>query len=77
MSLVLALVNLLPVLPLDGGRAMEAVAYQRPGVLCAVHKLTLGALTLCGAWCLLAGWGWAPLLFAFWLITAPKLRSGL
>ena len=71
MSAVLTAVNLLPVLPLDGGRALAAV----PGsgrVLAAVRIAVLAALSAFGVRCAVCGFGAAPLLLAIWLILLPE-----
>lgn len=76
MSFLLTAVNLLPVLPLDGGRALSAVLGQYPRkarLLRGVRFVVLALLVLFGLFCLSAGWGCAPLLFALWLLLAPSL----
>lgn len=75
MSLVLAAVNLLPVLPLDGGCALAYVVRQYRGgdrLMRAVRILVLLLLTVLGIYCAAARWGFAPLLLAFWLLVVPS-----
>ena len=75
MSFVLTAVNLLPVLPLDGGRALSAVLRHSPArasLMRSVRFAVLAALALFGTACLAAGWGCAPLLLALWLLVVPS-----
>lgn len=74
MSAVLSLVNLLPVLPLDGGRALAAALDRfacADAVQSAVRALVLAVGVGSGVWCAAKGLGFAPLLFAFWLLVLP------
>lgn len=75
MSLVLTAVNLLPVLPLDGGRALACALHRcRRGtdLMGTVRLAVLMLLLACGVCCAAAGWGFAPLLFVFWLLLTPS-----
>lgn len=75
MSAVLTAVNLLPVLPLDGGRALRALlggGKRAARVMAALRVVLCLCLTALGALCLLRGLGGAPLLLAFWLLLLPK-----
>lgn len=74
MSFVLTAVNLLPVLPLDGGRVLCAVVMPlRFGarLMRLLRVSVITGLALLGAYCLFAGWGGAPLLSAIWLAVVP------
>ena len=74
MSAVLTAVNLLPVLPLDGGRALFALlsaeSFART-LMRAVRIGTIAVLYLIGAYCAFKGKGPALLLFALWLTAVP------
>lgn len=75
MSAVLTAVNLLPVLPLDGGRALAALLGSgrlAARVLAAMRIVTLAALAAFGVRCAVCGFGAAPLLLAIWLILLPE-----
>jgi Zn-dependent protease len=75
MSFVLTVVNLLPVLPLDGGRALACVLRRFRGgarMMAVVRRAVLLLLLVCGIYCAAAGWGFAPLLLAFWLGVVPS-----
>ena len=79
-SLVLSLVNLLPVLPMDGGRALLALVGSLPfgDTLMRVLRLSMiAALAAIGAVCVARGYGAAPLLLAVWLLAAPSCLTGL
>ena len=74
MSAVLTAVNLLPLLPLDGGRALCALVYQTRNaqvILRLTRFLVLAGLACFGVYAAVCGWGAAPILFAFWLFIAP------
>ena len=80
MSLVLSIVNLLPVLPLDGGRALLALVGSLPfgNTLARILRLSvIAALAAVGAVCFERGYGAAPLLLAVWLLAAPSRLTGL
>ena len=74
MSAVLTAVNLLPVLPLDGGRALFALlsgcSFART-MMRAVRIGTIVVLYLIGAYCAFKGMGPALLIFALWLTAVP------
>ncbi len=59
-NLSLALFNLLPALPLDGGRVLQAYLWRRRGDR---HEATMSAAKL-GRWL-----GWAIVAFGFWELT--------
>lgn len=74
MSAVLTMVNLLPILPLDGGRALRALLGGRERgehLMRRIRGLLLAALALFGGFCAVKGWGLAPVGFALWLMLAP------
>ena len=74
MSFVLTAVNLLPVLPLDGGRALYAVVMPFPHgarIVRCVRVVAAAGLFAVGVLCAVRGWGLAPLLFAVWLLLVP------
>ena len=75
MSSVLTVVNLLPVLPLDGGRLLKAFTASHVGILRAVRFVVLVLLFSTGFICLYLGYGLAPLLFALWLLVLPNEAS--
>jgi Zn-dependent protease len=80
MSAVLTAVNLLPLLPLDGGRAMHAVfsdCAHAEMLMKRIRFCFLALLLLCGGYGTAAGWGPALLLFALWLAIVPEAPTAL
>lgn len=72
-SLCLSAFNLLPVLPLDGGRILLALAGQRASR--RVGEATATALVLAGLVLLLRGGGPAPLAAGMWLLFQARKRA--
>ena len=80
MSAVLTAVNLLPLLPLDGGRALHAVfsdCAHAEMLMKRIRFCFLALLLLCGGYGTAAGWGPALLLFALWLAIVPEAPTAL
>ena len=73
LSLCLSAWNLLPVLPLDGGRVLLALAGER--LSRRVGELTATALLLGGLVLLYRGGGPAPLAAGIWLLYQARKRS--
>lgn len=82
-SLLLSLFNLLPILPLDGGRvfsilAAELLGGRRGDALTKAVSLTLAtALLMGGTFLMWRGEGTAPTLAALWLLLAQPDKSAL
>lgn len=82
-SLLLSLFNLLPALPLDGGRIVYAFSgiFLREAAavrLCNILGLaTGGVLLLCGVWLMLNGYGLAMALAAVWLLAYVGFENQL
>lgn len=74
LSLLLSAFNLLPILPLDGGRLFQllcirALGRERGLRFSARSSRSFAVMTLvAGVWCLLRSAGSAPLLAAIWLL---------
>lgn len=66
-SLFLSLMNLLPILPLDGGRALFAVLQDRT-LLLAFGSIAAVAVILAGLYAFKNGYGLGLLLFGLWLM---------
>lgn len=82
-SLLLSLFNLLPILPLDGGRVFlilvsELLGERRGDALTRAVGLALSAALLAvGAWLMWRGDGTALLLAALWLLLAQPGKAAL
>ncbi len=82
-SLLLSLFNLLPVLPLDGGRifsiaAAELLGGRRGAALTKGLGLVLStALLMAGTWRMWRGEGTALTLFSLWLLIAQPDKAAL
>ena len=80
MSLILSCVNLLPILPLDGGRALQAAvgSFRHGGaILRSFRVATLASLSFAGGYAAVRGLGFAPLFLVVWLAAAPEETGGL
>ena len=83
MSLLLSLFNLLPILPLDGGRvfslaASELLGARRGEALTRATGLALStALLVIGAWLMWRGEGTALMLAALWLLASQPEKAAL
>ncbi|WP_020209746.1 metalloprotease [Gilvimarinus chinensis] len=71
-SLLLNIFNLLPIVPLDGGQAIKAIAYSKPGKLGHIIMLALSAVLVAGA----AAFGFTLLVFFGILGAVDLLASG-
>ncbi|MCP8898697.1 metalloprotease [Gilvimarinus xylanilyticus] len=71
-SLLLNIFNLLPIVPLDGGQAIKAIAYSKPGKLGHTIMLALSAVLVAGA----AVFGFTLLVFFGILGAVDLLASG-
>ncbi len=82
-SLLLSVFNLLPILPLDGGRifsilAAELLGGRRGDALTKALSLTLAtALLMAGTWLMWRGEGTALTLAALWLLLAQPDKAAL
>ncbi|MBR0208290.1 MAG: site-2 protease family protein [Oscillospiraceae bacterium] len=82
-SLLLSLFNLLPILPLDGGRIFsiivsELLGSRRGDMLTKALSLTLStALLMAGTWLMWRGEGTALTLAALWLLLAQPDKAAL
>ena len=82
-SLLLSLFNLLPILPLDGGRifsiaASELLGGRRGDALTKALSLTLStALLMAGTYLMWRGKGTAPALAALWLLLSQPDKAAL
>lgn len=82
-SLLLSLFNLLPILPLDGGRvfslaASELLGARRGEALTRATGLALStALLVIGAWLMWRGEGTALMLAALWLLASQPEKAAL
>lgn len=82
-SLFLSLLNLLPILPLDGGRALHAVltflfpASAADSICSMLSVFLCGAMLVCGLFAATLGYGVTTAVFAGWLTVLACQAHGI